>query len=73
MFDVIKKQEETRQVELAAKSAEFKAMQAQFETVRSLYFCFFIIGCTLSQVKSSFRSLNLPDIVFALDYSNSSK
>ena len=29
----MKKQEETRQVELQAKAAEFKAMQAQAETV----------------------------------------
>lgn len=32
-FEVMKKQEETRQVELQAKAAEFKAMQAQAETV----------------------------------------
>lgn len=37
-FDVIKKQEETRQAELAAKMQEFKALQAQAETVR-LIFC----------------------------------
>ncbi|KAF4380290.1 hypothetical protein F8388_024583 [Cannabis sativa] len=34
VFEVIKKQEETRQAELAAKAAEFKAMQAQSETER---------------------------------------
>ncbi|KAL5580057.1 hypothetical protein UlMin_012499 [Ulmus minor] len=34
VFDVIKKQEETRQTELAAKAAEFKAIQAQSETER---------------------------------------
>ena len=32
----MKKQEETRLAELAEKAAEFKAMQAQAETVRSL-------------------------------------
>lgn len=34
MFEVTKKQEETRQAEFTAKSAEFKAMQAHAETVR---------------------------------------
>lgn len=34
VFEVIKKQEETRQVELETKVAEFKAMQAQAETER---------------------------------------
>ncbi|PON41482.1 ATPase, AAA-type, core [Parasponia andersonii] len=34
VFEVIKKQEETRQSELAAKAAEFKAVQAQAETER---------------------------------------
>ncbi|XP_057462152.1 uncharacterized protein LOC130752401 [Actinidia eriantha] len=34
VFDVVKKQEETRQTELAAKAAEFKAMHAQAETER---------------------------------------
>ena len=34
MFEVIKKQEETRQAEMAAKAAEFKAIQAQAETVK---------------------------------------
>lgn len=34
VFEVIKKQEETRQAELEAKVAEFKAMQAQAETER---------------------------------------
>ncbi|GFZ15970.1 AAA-type ATPase family protein [Actinidia rufa] len=34
VFDVVKKQEETRQNELAAKAAEFKAMHAQAETER---------------------------------------
>ncbi|XP_061999853.1 uncharacterized protein LOC133717197 [Rosa rugosa] len=34
IFEVLKKQEETRQVELSAKEAEFKAMQAQAETER---------------------------------------
>ncbi|CAK9172460.1 unnamed protein product [Ilex paraguariensis] len=33
-FELMKKQEETRQTELAAKSAEFKAIQAQAETER---------------------------------------
>ncbi|GFY83362.1 AAA-type ATPase family protein [Actinidia rufa] len=33
VFEVMKKQEETRQTELVAKGAEFKAMQAQSETV----------------------------------------
>lgn len=33
-FELMKKQEETRQTELAAKAAEFKAMQAQSETER---------------------------------------
>ncbi|KAL7003805.1 hypothetical protein U1Q18_004949 [Sarracenia purpurea var. burkii] len=33
-FEVMKKQEETRQTELAAKAAEFKAVQAQAETER---------------------------------------
>ncbi|KAA0042413.1 hypothetical protein IC582_025404 [Cucumis melo] len=33
-FEVMKKQEETRQVELQARAAEFKAMQAQAETER---------------------------------------
>ncbi|KAF3432661.1 hypothetical protein FNV43_RR23763 [Rhamnella rubrinervis] len=33
-FEVVMKQEETRQAELAAKTAECKAMQAQFETER---------------------------------------
>lgn len=40
MFEVIKKQEETRQAELAARASEFKAMQAQAETVS---FCVFIL------------------------------
>jgi ATPase family AAA domain-containing protein 3A/B len=39
VFEVMKKQEETRQTELEAKAAEFKAMQAQAETVRH---CFFV-------------------------------
>lgn len=34
VFDVIKKQEETRQVELSAKMQEFKALQAQAEMER---------------------------------------
>ncbi|XP_010261604.1 PREDICTED: ATPase family AAA domain-containing protein 3-B [Nelumbo nucifera] len=34
VFEVMKKQEETRQSELAAKKAEFQAMQAQYETER---------------------------------------
>ncbi|KAK9053676.1 hypothetical protein SSX86_024750 [Deinandra increscens subsp. villosa] len=34
VFELMKKQEETRQTELAAKMAEFKAMQAQAETER---------------------------------------
>ncbi|XP_071710616.1 uncharacterized protein [Rutidosis leptorrhynchoides] len=34
IFELMKKQEETRQAELAAKKAEFKAMQAQAETER---------------------------------------
>ena len=34
VFEVIKKREETRQAEMAAKAAEFKAIQAQAETVR---------------------------------------
>ncbi|GFY83943.1 P-loop containing nucleoside triphosphate hydrolases superfamily protein [Actinidia rufa] len=34
VFDVVKKKEETRQTEFAAKAAEFKAMQAQAETER---------------------------------------
>ncbi|CAN4089385.1 unnamed protein product [Withania somnifera] len=34
VFDVIKKQEETRQGELSAKMQEFKALQAQAETER---------------------------------------
>ncbi|KAK4436147.1 ATPase family AAA domain-containing protein 3 [Sesamum alatum] len=34
VFEVIKKQEETRQQELTAKAAEFKAMQAQAEAER---------------------------------------
>ena len=46
----MKKQEETRQTELAAKAAEFKAMQAQSETVslalslllRLLYYVYFM-------------------------------
>lgn len=38
MFDVIKKQEETRQIEFTSKGAEFKAMQAQAETV-----CFILL------------------------------
>lgn len=33
VFDVIKKQEETKQAELAAKVAEFKQIQAQHEIV----------------------------------------
>lgn len=33
----MRKQEETRQVELAAKKAEFQAMQAQHETVSFFY------------------------------------
>lgn len=35
VFEVIKKQEETKSAELAAKVAEFKQMQAQHETVTS--------------------------------------
>ncbi|MFS7936448.1 putative ATPase family AAA domain-containing protein [Helianthus anomalus] len=34
VFELMKKQEETRQAELASKVAEFKAMQAQAETER---------------------------------------
>ncbi|XP_076942423.1 uncharacterized protein LOC143612283 [Bidens hawaiensis] len=34
VFELMKKQEETRQADLAAKTAEFKAMQAQAETER---------------------------------------
>uniref|UniRef100_A0A5B7APF1 Putative ATPase family AAA domain-containing protein 3-B n=1 Tax=Davidia involucrata TaxID=16924 RepID=A0A5B7APF1_DAVIN len=34
VFEVMKKQEETRQTELSGKAAEFKAMQAQAETER---------------------------------------
>ncbi|XAR71533.1 hypothetical protein NMG60_11017861 [Bertholletia excelsa] len=34
VFEVMKKQEETRQTELTAKASEFKAMQAQAETER---------------------------------------
>ncbi|RAL51524.1 unnamed protein product [Cuscuta campestris] len=34
VFEVIRKQEDTRQAELSAKSAEFKALQAQAETER---------------------------------------
>jgi ATPase family AAA domain-containing protein 3A/B len=34
VFEVMKKQEETRQTELAAKAAEYKALQAQAETER---------------------------------------
>ena len=33
VFEFIKKQEDTKQTELAAKVAEFKQMQAQHETV----------------------------------------
>jgi len=33
VFDVIKKQEETKQAELASKAAEFRLMKAQHETV----------------------------------------
>ena len=33
VFDIIKKQEETNQAELAAKVAEFKEMKAQHEIV----------------------------------------
>lgn len=33
VFEVIKKQEDTKQAELAAKVAEFKEIQAQHETV----------------------------------------
>ncbi|KAI9156584.1 hypothetical protein LWI28_009033 [Acer negundo] len=33
-FELMKKQEETRQVEISAKTAEYKAMQAQAETER---------------------------------------
>ncbi|KAK2972856.1 hypothetical protein RJ640_028384 [Escallonia rubra] len=35
VFDVIKKQEETRQAELAAKAAEFKSLQALAETAEN--------------------------------------
>lgn len=35
---MMKKQEETRQQELAVKAAEFKALQAQAETVSFLLF-----------------------------------
>ncbi|KAF5735424.1 ATPase family AAA domain-containing protein 3-B [Tripterygium wilfordii] len=34
IFEIMRKQEETKQAELAAKAAEFKAMQAQAETER---------------------------------------
>ncbi|KAL3653795.1 hypothetical protein CASFOL_003476 [Castilleja foliolosa] len=34
VFEIMKKQEETRQLELAAKAAEFKALRAQAETER---------------------------------------
>ncbi|KAB1223616.1 ATPase family AAA domain-containing protein 3 [Morella rubra] len=37
VFEVIKKQEETRQAEMEAKAAEFKAMQAQAETAENEY------------------------------------
>lgn len=42
MFEVIKKQEETRQAEMEAKAAEFKAMQAQAETVRHSFLFSFL-------------------------------
>ena len=35
VFESIKQQEETKQTEFAAKAQEYKAMQAQAETVRS--------------------------------------
>lgn len=35
---MIKKQEETRQAELTAKMQEFKALQAQAETVRLIFY-----------------------------------
>lgn len=37
VFEILKKQEETRQAELAAKVAEFNQMKAQLETVSFLY------------------------------------
>ncbi|KAF1884976.1 hypothetical protein Lal_00028865 [Lupinus albus] len=37
VFDIIKKQEETKTTELAAKVAEFKQMQAQHETAENEY------------------------------------
>lgn len=40
----MKKQEETRQTELSAKAAEFKALQAQAETVRFHSFLIFLIS-----------------------------
>lgn len=43
----MKKKEETRQAELAEKAAEFKAMQAQAETVRTILKlmidCFYLV------------------------------
>ncbi|PPR86166.1 hypothetical protein GOBAR_AA34524 [Gossypium barbadense] len=43
-FELMKKQEETRQAELAARAAEFKATQAQAETVRSLLKSLYLDG-----------------------------
>lgn len=43
VFEVIKKQEETRQAEMETKVAEFKAMQAQAETVRHCFLYPFLI------------------------------
>lgn len=39
----MKKQEETRQAEIAAKAAEFKAMQAQAENVWSFLLFNFVL------------------------------
>lgn len=41
----MKKQEETRQTELSAKAAEFKAMQAQAETVSLIFVVYASATC----------------------------
>lgn len=43
VFEGIKQKEETKQTEFAAKGQEYKAMQAQAETVRALLLTLMLI------------------------------
>lgn len=64
VFEVIKKQEETKQTELAAKVAEFRQMKAQHETVSS-----FDPLCFYAMTNIEFYSLGCPSCLFCLGLS----